>query len=281
MYKVMGNVAIGNHISGNNSNSAKQTSTASSLSQSASLKADQNVVLSLGRVIQILNFVLDVRLDYRVTAVLSTFKAEFETLGTQSSLADKEFSVINQRADELTKESIRLDLDHSGGKMFLRVIFLLILHDDPPLASGALKLLFRHFNQRQELVDAMKNVQLLISHSNVDQYKQIKADVEDLRRLTEESELWIPVPVAETQEEEKMRRKFLEDNLKRAGIQRKDSVLSFRDDSEFLKTPKNIKTVDFGRLEQESSKINLAYKKDLYKIQRAIFLIKTIILRNP
>ena len=77
---------------------------------------------------QILNFVLDVRLDYRVTAVLSTFKAEFETLGTQSSLADKEFSVINQRADELTKESIRLDLDHSGGKMFLRVIFLLILH---------------------------------------------------------------------------------------------------------------------------------------------------------
>ena len=219
------------------------------------------------------------RLDYRVTAVLSTFKAEFETLGTQSSLADKEFSVINQRADELTKESIRLDLDHSGGKMFLRVIFLLILHDDPPLASGALKLLFRHFNQRQELVDAMKNVQLLISHSNVDQYKQIKADVEDLRRLTEESELWIPVPVAETQEEEKMRRKFLEDNLKRAGIQRKDSVLSFRDDSEFLKTPKNIKTVDFGRLEQESSKINLTYKKDLYKIQRD--LIKTIILRNP
>ena len=138
--------------------------------------------------------------------------------------------------------------------MFLRVIFLLILHDDPPLASGALKLLFRHFNQRQELVDAMKNVQLLISHSNVDQYKQIKADVEDLRRLTEESELWIPVPVAETQEEEKMRRKFLEENLKRAGIQRKDSVLSFRNDSDFVKTQtKSIKTVDFSRLEQESS----------------------------
>ena len=91
--------------------------------------------------------------------------------------------------------------------MFLRVIFLLILHDDPPLVSGALKLLFRHFNQRKELVDAMKNVQLLISHSNVDQYKQIKSDVEDLRRLTEESELWIPVPAAESQEEEKLRKK--------------------------------------------------------------------------
>ena len=78
--------------------------------------------------------------------------------------------------------------------------------------------------------------------------------MEDLRRLTEESELWIPVPVAETQEEEKMRRKFLEENLKRAGIQRKDSVLSFRNDSDFVKTQtKSIKTVDFSRLEQESS----------------------------
>ena len=66
---------------------------------------------------------------------------------------------INLRADELTKENIRLDLDHCGGKMFLRVIFLLILQDNPMLVTGALKLLFRHFNQRQELVTALKNVQ--------------------------------------------------------------------------------------------------------------------------
>ena len=152
---VMGNVAIGNHIGQKSAASASSNVSSSTLTQQGSLKADQNVVLSLGRVIQILNFVLDVRLDYRVTAVLSTFKDEFEKHGSQ--LKDKGVDTINQRADELTKESIRLDLDHSGGKMFLRVIFLLILHDDPPLASGALKLLFRHFNQRQELVDAMKD----------------------------------------------------------------------------------------------------------------------------
>ena len=76
--------------------------------------------------------------------------------------------------------------------MFLRVIFLLILHDHPPLVSGALKLLFRHFDQRQELVGALNNVQLLISASNVSQYEQIKEDVDELRTLTEESELWIP-----------------------------------------------------------------------------------------
>ena len=208
------------------------------------------MVLSLGRVIQILNFVLDVRLDYRVTAILSTFKDEFEKHG--ENLRDKGVDIINRRADELTKESIRLDLDHSGGKMFLRVIFLLILHDDPPLASGALKLLFRHFNQRKELVDAMKNVQLLISRSNVDQYKQIKTDVENLRRLTEESELWIPVPVAESAEEEKLRRELLENNLKKAGIHRRDSVLSFRDDSDVMNHSRNgktIQTVNFSRLE--------------------------------
>ena len=282
---VMGNVAIGNHINQRNNASTTTTSPVSNsaLNQQGSLKADQNVVLSLGRVIQILNFVLDVRLDYRVTAILSTFKDEFEKHGNR--LKEKGVDIINQRADELTKESIRLDLDHSGGKMFLRVIFLLILHDDPPLASGALKLLFRHFNQRKELVDAMKNVQLLISHSNVDQYKQIKADVEDLRRLTEESELWIPVPAAESAEEEKLRRQLLEDNLAKAGIHRRDSVLSFRDDSDILKSPKNmqtIQTVNFTRLEEALNLIGNEQASQNYSRLQSILIrwIESCIQKN-
>ena len=57
-------------------------------------------------------------------------------------------------------ESKDLDLDGQGGKEFLRVLLSLIMHNYPPLVSGALKLLFRHFSQRQEVLDAFKQVSL-------------------------------------------------------------------------------------------------------------------------
>ena len=51
-----------------------------------------------------------------------------------------------------------LDLDGTGGKTFLRVLLHLAMHDYPPLVSGALKILFRHFSQRQEVLQAFKQV---------------------------------------------------------------------------------------------------------------------------
>ena len=51
-----------------------------------------------------------------------------------------------------------LDLDGQGGRMFLRVLLHLVMHNYPPLVSGALQLLFRHFSQRQEVLNAFKQV---------------------------------------------------------------------------------------------------------------------------
>jgi hypothetical protein len=55
-----------------------------------------------------------------------------------------------------SEECAVLDLDGTGGKTFLRVLLHLGMHDYPPLVSGALKLLFRHFSQRQEVLQAFK-----------------------------------------------------------------------------------------------------------------------------
>lgn len=77
------------------------------------------------------------------------------------------------------------------GKTFLRVLLLLTMHDSPPLVSGALRLLFRHFSQRHEVLQAFKQVQLLVSDSDVESYKQIKTDLDALRLLVEKSELWV------------------------------------------------------------------------------------------
>ena len=54
-----------------------------------------------------------------------------------------------------------LDLDGKGGRLFLRVLLHLVMHDYPPLVSGSLALLFRHFSQRQEVLQAFENVSLM------------------------------------------------------------------------------------------------------------------------
>lgn len=58
------------------------------------------------------------------------------------------------------KTSSMLEVDDEGGRMFLRVLIHLTMHDYAPLVSGALQLLFKHFSQRQEAVHTFKQVPL-------------------------------------------------------------------------------------------------------------------------
>lgn len=51
-----------------------------------------------------------------------------------------------------------LDFDGTGGCTFLRVLLSLIVHDYPQLVVGALKLLLKHFSQRQEVLQAFRQV---------------------------------------------------------------------------------------------------------------------------
>ena len=73
-------------------------------------------------------------------------------------------------------------------------VFFSGMHDYPPLVSGALILLFRHFSQRQEFLIAFNQVQPLVSDNDVNSYKQIKDDLDGLRLLVEKSELWVYKP---------------------------------------------------------------------------------------
>uniref|UniRef100_A0A672LBS2 Inositol 1,4,5-trisphosphate receptor n=1 Tax=Sinocyclocheilus grahami TaxID=75366 RepID=A0A672LBS2_SINGR len=148
----------------------------------------------------ILYFILNVRLDYRISCLLCIFKREFDESNTQ---VDAVFSVcftaldfenIEEQAEGIfggSEENTPLDLDDHGGRTFLRVLLHLTMHDYPPLVSGALHLLFRHFSQRQEVLMAFKQVQLLVTSQDVDNYKQIKSDLDQLRSNVEKSELWV------------------------------------------------------------------------------------------
>ncbi|KAG8235388.1 hypothetical protein J437_LFUL009247, partial [Ladona fulva] len=143
---------------------------------------------------------MDVRLDYRISCLLSIFKREFDETekasGDAQTIGQKgiDLESIGTQAEGIfgsSEECAVLDLDGQGGRTFLRVLLHLTMHDYPPLVSGALHLLFRHFSQRQEVLQAFKQVQLLVSDSDVESYKQIKADLDVLRQSVEKSELWV------------------------------------------------------------------------------------------
>ncbi|KAF4078713.1 hypothetical protein AMELA_G00184740 [Ameiurus melas] len=105
-----------------------------------------------------------------------------------------DFEHIEEQAEGIfggSEENTPLDLDDHGGRTFLRVLLHLTMHDYPPLVSRALHLLFRHFSQRQEVLQAFKQVQLLVTSQDVENYKQIKADLDQLRSIVEKSELWV------------------------------------------------------------------------------------------
>lgn len=139
-------------------------------------------------------------MDYRISCLLSIFKREFDESECITSdaihLRQKNIDLesIGTQAEGIfgcTENTSNLDLDGQGGRTFLRVLLHLIMHDYPPLVSGALHLLFRHFSQRQEVLHAFRQVQLLVSDSDVESYKQIKSDLDVLRQCVEKSELWV------------------------------------------------------------------------------------------
>ncbi|XP_070529835.1 inositol 1,4,5-trisphosphate receptor-like [Cardiocondyla obscurior] len=191
------------------------------------------------KIIEILQFILDVRLDYRISCLLSIFKREFDE--TASTVAEKMGDVnLGQKTIDLesigaqaegifgsSKECAALDLDGQGGRTFLRVLLHLAMHDYPPLVSGALHLLFRHFSQRQEVLQAFKQVQLLVSDSDVESYKQIKADLDILRQSVEKSELWVYKSKATEEHGTKKKKSKEEEN--EATAPRKTPLLSTLD----------------------------------------------------
>ncbi|XP_055365370.1 inositol 1,4,5-trisphosphate receptor type 2 isoform X2 [Betta splendens] len=157
------------------------------------------------KIIEILQFILSVRLDYRITYLLSMYKKEFGDKSiTDSSMSvadvvpvtpsEPDIDEIACKAESMFaggSELSAVELDDEGGQTFLRVLIHLIMQDYPPLVSGSLQLIFKHFSQRAEVLQAFKQVQLLVSEQDVENYQQIKADLDQLRLAVEKSELWV------------------------------------------------------------------------------------------
>jgi hypothetical protein len=108
----------------------------------SSSKKEENLVMDTKlKIIDILQFIMDVRLDYRISCLLSIFKKEFDDSTKSDRLITRgvrgiDLEGISEHAEGIFASSV-LDLDGTGGKTFLRVLLHLGMHDYPPLVSGA------------------------------------------------------------------------------------------------------------------------------------------------
>uniref|UniRef100_A0A6A7G5P7 Inositol 1,4,5-trisphosphate receptor n=5 Tax=Hirondellea gigas TaxID=1518452 RepID=A0A6A7G5P7_9CRUS len=194
-------ISVGKGGSGGSGASPKKSS-------SNTKKQDTLLMDTKLKIVEILEFILNVRLDYRISCLLSIFKRESDAntkamaeaggasgTNVMPGLKQKNVDNIWNSAQTIFEENeahkSELDLDGESGCKFLRVLLHLVMHEYPPLVSRSLQLLFQHFSQRQEVLNSFKQVQLLVQDSDVESYKQIKEDLDDLRNLVEKSELWV------------------------------------------------------------------------------------------
>uniref|UniRef100_A0A914EMS7 Inositol 1,4,5-trisphosphate receptor n=1 Tax=Acrobeloides nanus TaxID=290746 RepID=A0A914EMS7_9BILA len=144
-------------------------------------------------VVEILQFIMDVQRDYRITVALSWFKNKFPCdengeLSNPPHITEDVISNMVHVVFEKTEDD--LDFDSQKGQQLLRILLQKTMNDFPALTSMALKVLFRHFTQYHELIDDLKQVQLLVSNRDVENYHRIDRDLFILKNLTEKSELW-------------------------------------------------------------------------------------------
>ena len=133
-------------------NNSNRNNSSDGVKRSTTKKEDNLVMDTKLKIIDILQFIMDVRLDYRISCLLSIFKKEYESAKPDRlrvGVRGIDLESISEHAEGIFGSSADcavLDLDGTGGKTFLRVLLHLGMHDYPPLVSGALKLLFRYFS---------------------------------------------------------------------------------------------------------------------------------------
>ncbi|CAH8526115.1 unnamed protein product [Schistosoma turkestanicum] len=176
------------------------------------------------KTLDIIEYILDVRVDYQIFCLLTTLQ---RVLQTETDSTDLEFEdTEKEKTLELSKEiknqltnlfpsnfssntlefndnhlqnnnSIRrnkltiFNLDGYNDQLLISVLARLCISNSVELKSKSLQLLFRHFGQQEELISRLKQVQLLVSNKGICIYRQLKHQLDTLRGLIEKSELWM------------------------------------------------------------------------------------------
>jgi hypothetical protein len=148
-------------------------------------------------VVDIINHLLDKCLDFRMSLLLTLFKASVAPDGQPTSdfadFLEDGVELLHQVETDSSSPAF-IDLDGENGRVLVRVLLQLgAVNLTPALATNSLRLLVRYFSQRAETLRSLRLVQLLVGERDVDVYRRIREGRDALRGLIERSELWMRV----------------------------------------------------------------------------------------
>ncbi|KAF7262478.1 hypothetical protein EG68_00315 [Paragonimus skrjabini miyazakii] len=174
---------------------------------------------------------MDVRLDHAIHCVVAFYQKKMESFSSVSRFSDsclqrlsqdEECSLINEciefalqmkpditdcsyvtECDEKSSKPVSddnssssprlelLDMDGQKGRLITTVMARLVLSPHKNLVTEALELLFRQYGQYEEFSIAMRQIQVLCDEQDITVFQQLRNDINRLKNLVEQSELWI------------------------------------------------------------------------------------------
>ncbi|VDP29752.1 unnamed protein product [Schistosoma curassoni] len=173
------------------------------------------------KTLDIIEYILDVRIDYQIYCLLTTLRSveqpeacsndleledleKKQTLELSNEIRNQLLTLFplnnpsqNLEINELSKQNSTenkltiLNIDGYNGQLLIGVLARLCISTNVELKLKSLQLLFRHFSQQEELINKLKQVQLLVSDTGIKIYRQLKQHLDTLRCLIEKSELWM------------------------------------------------------------------------------------------
>ncbi|KAF0991205.1 hypothetical protein HZS_6306, partial [Henneguya salminicola] len=150
------------------------------------------------KILSIVNFMFDISNDNHMTSLLSLFKMEYENALKNDDKPEWDHDILSKFNNNLctkifhfTNNDVNNEhLDGAGGKLLAKVLLKLTLNTSIPIINLSLNLLFRHFSYWKELIQFFRQIQLLVSERDVEDYSLVIHTIEDIRLLVEKSELW-------------------------------------------------------------------------------------------
>ncbi|KAF6778135.1 hypothetical protein AHF37_02528 [Paragonimus kellicotti] len=183
------------------------------------------------KILEIVKFIMDVRLDHAIHCVVAFYQKKMECFSTvsrfsdsclQKRFQDEECSLINEcieyamqmkpnttdcpyvtESDEKSFKPVSddkstslprlelLDTDGQNGRLITSVMARLVLSPHKNLVTESLELLFRHYGQYEEFSIAMRQIQVLCDEQDIRAFQQLRNDISRLKNLVEQSELWV------------------------------------------------------------------------------------------
>uniref|UniRef100_A0A5K4FB58 Inositol 1,4,5-trisphosphate receptor n=1 Tax=Schistosoma mansoni TaxID=6183 RepID=A0A5K4FB58_SCHMA len=173
------------------------------------------------KTLDVIEYILDVRVDYQIFCLLTTLRSvkQPEACSNNLELEDLEKEQTLELSNEVRNQLLTLfplnnlsqnlemndspkynstedkltilNVDGYHGQLLIGVLARLCISTNVELKLKSLQLLFRHFSQQEELINKLKQVQLLVSDTGIKIYRQLKQHLDTLRGLIEKSELWM------------------------------------------------------------------------------------------